>query len=40
MTMDKALVEEYQNAEYVVYAEPEFLMYVDTYCESLKRITT
>jgi hypothetical protein len=40
MAIDKKLIEEYQNAEYVVYAEPEFLMYVDTYCESLKRIMT
>jgi N-formylglutamate amidohydrolase len=38
MAIDKALIDVYSNAEYVVYAEPVFNMYVDTYSDLLKRL--
>jgi hypothetical protein len=40
MAIDKTLIKEYTNAEYVVYAESEFLIYVHTYSETLKRLIT
>ena len=35
MTIDKSLLTAYLNAEYVVFAQPEFIMHVDEYSEAL-----
>ena len=40
MIVDQALITEYKNAEYVVFADPEFVMLVDKYSAALKNLMT